>query len=156
MRMPLPRAATVWDQVHLPRGVVQTIAGASCEAQHRRAPWSAITAASTDLGVPPRQERLAAGAPCPNSAGMDTNPTVGELFKASAITDDDMLAAVDAYMADAGTGAFPLGGSYSLDLNAAVRAHPCALKMLGEAETDHGRRRSLVLIAILSAQPERL
>jgi hypothetical protein len=85
---------------------------------------------------------------------MRTNPTVGELFKAGVITDDDVIAAADAYMADARTGAFPLGGSYRLDLNAAVRAHPCALEMLGKA--DHGRRRSLVLIALLSAQPERL
>ena len=86
---------------------------------------------------------------------MRTNPTVGELFKAGLITDDDVIAAADAYMADARTGAFPLGGSYRLDLNAAVRAHPCALEMLGKAETDYRRRRSLVLIALLSAQPER-
>src|SRR4051812_25579023 len=51
---------------------------------------------------------------------MATDPTIGELFKQALVLDADVRAAVDAYMADAETGVFPVGEGYGLDLAAAA------------------------------------
>ncbi|WP_156368999.1 hypothetical protein [Methylobacterium sp. Leaf100] len=50
-------------------------------------------------------------------------PTTGELFKAKAVTEADIVAAVDAFMADPNTTAFLFGEGYRLDIAEAVRAH---------------------------------
>jgi hypothetical protein len=46
----------------------------------------------------------------------DSSPTVGELFKAKAVTDEQVNAAVDAYQADPLANALPIADGYSLDL----------------------------------------
>ncbi|PXW51316.1 hypothetical protein [Methylobacterium sp. B4] len=42
----------------------------------------------------------------------DPNPTVGEIFKAKAVTDDEVNAAVEVYMSNAETGAHPIAEGY--------------------------------------------
>lgn len=56
----------------------------------------------------------------------DAGPTVGELFKAKAATDDQVNAAVEAYVAGSVTTAYPIADGDSLDLTAAVAVHPWA------------------------------
>lgn len=51
---------------------------------------------------------------------LDLNPTVGEVFKAKAVTDDEVNAAVEAYLANPETGALPIADGYSLNPAAAV------------------------------------
>ncbi|MBB2964677.1 hypothetical protein FHU13_005095 [Methylobacterium sp. R2-1] len=58
------------------------------------------------------------------SCGMaDPNPTVGELFKAKAVTDEQVNAAVEAFQADPASDAHPIADGYVLDLAAAVAGH---------------------------------
>jgi hypothetical protein len=45
-------------------------------------------------------------------AGMTENPTTGDLYKAKAILEADVVAAVDAFMADPTTTAFLFGDGY--------------------------------------------
>ena len=52
---------------------------------------------------------------------MAESSTTGDLYKAKAITEEDMRAAVDAYMADPTTSLFVMGDGYGLDLAEAVR-----------------------------------
>jgi hypothetical protein len=54
---------------------------------------------------------------------MAENPTTGELYKAKAILETDVVAAVDAFMVDPTTTLFVFGDGYRLDLAAAVRSH---------------------------------
>src|SRR3954464_11953392 len=56
--------------------------------------------------------------------------TTGELCKAKAIADEDVTAAVDAYMEDPAIARFDFGEGHSLDLAAAVDAHAPAWKAL--------------------------
>ncbi|KQP62797.1 hypothetical protein [Methylobacterium sp. Leaf112] len=80
--------------------------------------------------------------------------TTGELFKAKAVTEADIVAAVDAFMADPGTTAFLFGEGYRLDLAEAVRAHEWAsVTTANEDATDH-LKRAAVRTAILLARPE--
>ncbi|GJE83867.1 hypothetical protein HNR51_005369 [Methylorubrum thiocyanatum] len=53
----------------------------------------------------------------------DVSPTVGELFKAKAVTDELVNAAVDAFLSDPAKSAHPIADGYSLDFAAAVAGH---------------------------------
>ncbi|MBP2493623.1 hypothetical protein ABID82_005786 [Methylobacterium sp. PvP062] len=57
-------------------------------------------------------------------------PTVSELFKSKAVTDDEVNAAVDAVLANLATLAYPLTAGYALDLNTAVRGSTFATLVL--------------------------
>lgn len=83
------------------------------------------------------------------------NPTIGELFKAKAVTAEDVGAAVDAFMADPTTTLFMLGEGYGVDLAAAVAAQAWATREMANPDaTDHIRRHA-VRTAILLARPEK-
>ncbi|KQO66052.1 hypothetical protein ASF22_05130 [Methylobacterium sp. Leaf87] len=83
-------------------------------------------------------------------------PTTGELSKAKAVTEADIVAAVDAFMADPGTTAFLFGEGYRLDLAEAVRAHEWAsVTTANKDATDH-LKRAAVRTAILLARPEKV
>ncbi len=56
----------------------------------------------------------------------DSRATTGELYKAKTLTEGDIGAAVDAYMADPTTTAFLFGDGYRIDLAEAVRSHEWA------------------------------
>jgi hypothetical protein len=85
----------------------------------------------------------------------DPNPTVGELFKAKAVTDEQVNAAVDAYHADPATSAHPIADHYSLDLAAAVAGHAWASQVVANPESSPGLKRAAVRTAILLARTEK-
>lgn len=85
----------------------------------------------------------------------DTNPTTGELFKAKALADDDIVAAVAAYMADPTTSAFLFGDGYTIDLAEAVKAHEWASVTVGNKDATDHLKRAAVRTAILLARPEK-
>ena len=84
-----------------------------------------------------------------------TNPTIGELFKAKAVTEADVGAAVDAFMTDPTTTLFILGEGYGVDLAAAVAAQAWATREMAHPDaTDHLKRHA-VRTAILLARPDK-
>jgi hypothetical protein len=83
------------------------------------------------------------------------NPTVGELFTAKTVSDYQVNTAVDAYQADPGTTANPIADGYSLDLAAAVEAHPFARATLSEERPTPSRKRKAVRAAILLARAQK-
>lgn len=84
---------------------------------------------------------------------MAERPTTGELYKAKAILEYDLIAAVDAYMADRTTGEFALGNAYTLNLAVAVQASDFAMRILGDSAFTDVSKRSAVRTAILLARP---
>lgn len=84
---------------------------------------------------------------------MATNPTVSELFKAKAVTDDEVNAAVNAVIADLSTEAYPLTAGYALDLKAAVQASTFALLVLKDDHATQRQKQHVVRTAILLAHP---
>ncbi|CAO4156498.1 hypothetical protein [Methylorubrum aminovorans] len=85
----------------------------------------------------------------------DANPTVGELFKAKAVTDEQVNAAVDAYLARPETDAHPIADGYLLDLGAAVAGHGWASQVVANPESSPGLKRGAVRTAILLARAQR-
>ena len=87
---------------------------------------------------------------------MAENQTVEELMNANAIASDEIDAAVDALLAKPDVGAYPIRGSYLLDLVAAVRAHPFTYAALSGGGATPSRKRKAARTAILLARPEKL
>ena len=85
----------------------------------------------------------------------DSSPTVGELFKAKAVTDDEVNAAVAAYLADPETDAHPIADGYSLDLAAPVAGHGWASQVVGNPESSPGLKRGAVRTAILLTRAQK-
>ncbi|GJD97323.1 hypothetical protein [Methylobacterium iners] len=83
---------------------------------------------------------------------MADDPYFGDLFKAKAISDEDVNAAVDAYMADPTTGRFMIG-EHPADLASAVARSPYAQSMLADPGIENASKRSAVRTAILLARP---
>jgi hypothetical protein len=52
-----------------------------------------------------------------------TTPTVGDLRRAAEITDQEIDAAVDAYIADQGTEPVQFASGYEIDVAAAMNVH---------------------------------
>ena len=86
---------------------------------------------------------------------MATNPTTGELFKAKAVTETDIVAAVDGFMADPTTTTFLFGEGFSIDLAEAVRSHEWASVTVGTKDATEHLKRLAVRTAILLARPEK-
>ena len=80
------------------------------------------------------------------------NPYFGDLFKAKAISDDNLNAAVDAYMADLTTSRFFIG-EHAADLANAVARSPYAQSMLADSKARMVSKRAAVRTAILLAKP---
>ncbi|ACS43776.1 hypothetical protein [Methylorubrum extorquens] len=83
----------------------------------------------------------------------DQTPTLGELFKAKKVLDEEVVAAVDAYMADPTTGLFMIGEGYGVDLAAAVAANGWATERYNAKGATEAHRRHAVRTAILLARP---
>lgn len=86
----------------------------------------------------------------------DAGPTVGELFKAKAVTDEQVNAAVEAYLADPGAEAHTITDGYSLDLAAAVAGHGWAKQVIGNPEASPSLKRGAIRTAILLAQAQKV
>lgn len=87
---------------------------------------------------------------------MAENPTTGEHYKAKAILEADVVAAVDAFMADPTTTAFLFGDGYQIDLSEAVSSHEWAKVTVANKEATEHLKRAAVRTAILLARPEKV
>lgn len=88
---------------------------------------------------------------------MPDTRTLGHLYKAKTITEADLVEAVDAYLADPSPGPRQIG-PVTLDIGAAVAAHPWASRAMADPETKPEARRTAVQTAVLLAEaapPER-
>ncbi|KAB1072947.1 hypothetical protein [Methylobacterium planeticum] len=85
---------------------------------------------------------------------MAESPTTGELCEAEAITEDDLVAAGEADMADPTATLFVMGEGYGLNLAEVVRSHPWARTTVASPEASDYRTRGVVRTAILLARPE--
>ena len=86
----------------------------------------------------------------------DLNPTVGDLFKAKAVTDDQGNALVDAVLAGRTDERAELGEGYVLDVAAAVKASPFATSVLRDDTSRPGAKRNAVRTAILLARAQKV
>ncbi|MGE7153182.1 hypothetical protein ACQKJ1_05515 [Methylorubrum rhodesianum] len=82
----------------------------------------------------------------------DANPTVGELFKAKAFTDEQVAALVDAVLAGQMDERARIGDEYRVDVAAAVKASPFAISVLRDKTSKPGARRNAARTAILLAR----
>ena len=86
---------------------------------------------------------------------MPEAPTVGELFKAKAVTDDQVNALVDAILTGQMDEGAPLGDEYRVDIPAAVKASPFATSVLRDKTSRPGAKRNAVRTAILLARAQK-
>lgn len=84
---------------------------------------------------------------------MAGDPTFGDLYKAKAILDADLDAAVETYMSDPSTDRFAIGDGYSADLAAAVAGSPFAAGMIADPGIKPGSKRRAVRTPILLSKP---
>lgn len=85
----------------------------------------------------------------------DSRATTSELYKAKTLTEGDIGAAVDAYMADPTTTAFLFGDGYRIDLAEAVRTHEWAAVTVATKDATEHLKRAAVRTAILLARLEK-
>ena len=86
---------------------------------------------------------------------MAENLTVTNLLVRGLISNADISAAVEAYLSDPETKAYPLGDQFALDLSAAVAAHPFTVKTLRQGKAGVSARRAAVRTALMLACPEK-
>jgi hypothetical protein len=86
---------------------------------------------------------------------MAENLTISSLLARGKISNADIAAAVEAYLSDPETTAYPLGDQFALDLSAAVAAHPFTAKTLKLGKAGVCARRAAVRTALMLACPEK-
>lgn len=86
---------------------------------------------------------------------MPESPTVGELLKEKFVTDEQVNAAVEAYLTDLDAGIFPIADGYVVDLDAAVAEHPWASLVVANEESSPSLKRGIVRLAILLARVQK-
>ena len=87
---------------------------------------------------------------------MVHDQTLWDLITTERIPIDNLVAAVDAYLADPTTRSHPLGSGYTIDLAEAVAAHQRIRSATARANPDKLSRRMAVRSALLLARPVRL
>ena len=75
-------------------------------------------------------------------------PTTGDPFKAKAVTDDELNAAVDVFMRDPTVSMFRFASGHTLDPAAAVKAHEPARAAVADPDRTEKFRRGMVRTAI--------
>ncbi|MBB2961550.1 hypothetical protein [Methylobacterium sp. R2-1] len=83
---------------------------------------------------------------------MAASLTVGDLFKAKAVTDEQVNAAVEQYLAEPRTSAHPIAEGYTVDLAAAVAGHGWASQLTANPDSHPVLKRAAVQTAILLAR----
>ncbi|MBB5765906.1 hypothetical protein ABEV34_11735 [Methylorubrum rhodesianum] len=86
----------------------------------------------------------------------DSSPTVGELFKAKAVTVQQVDAAVEAYLTDLEASAFPIADGYVVDLDSAVAEHFGVSLLVSDEEANTDLKRGAVRTAILLARAQKV
>ncbi|GJD52713.1 hypothetical protein OPKNFCMD_5479 [Methylobacterium crusticola] len=84
---------------------------------------------------------------------MATTPTMGELYKALTLSEDNLLTAIKTYLEDPSKPVILEAGEYRLDVGAAVQAHPWAREMLARETATKVFREGAVRTAVLLARP---
>ena len=79
-----------------------------------------------------------------------------ELLSTLEIVDDDVMAVVDAYMANPKCGPVSFGEGYRIDPGVAVAEHRFATTVMRQPWADKELRRAAVRAAIMLAEPERV
>ncbi|MBB5762629.1 hypothetical protein ABEV34_09410 [Methylorubrum rhodesianum] len=87
---------------------------------------------------------------------MAATLTVGELFKAKAVTDEQVSAAVETYLTKPKTSAHPIADGYTVDLGAAVARHGWARRLMASPKTNPLLKRAAVQTAILLARVKKV
>lgn len=83
---------------------------------------------------------------------MAASLTVGDLFKAKAVTDEQVNRAVETYLTKPDTAAHPIADGYTVDLAAAVAGHGWARRLMAVPRTNPVLKRAAVQTAILMAR----
>jgi hypothetical protein len=86
---------------------------------------------------------------------MANDPTIGELFRAKAISENEVDAAVTSCVAGSSDEAFVFADTYMVNLAAAVQALPQARERLSDPSASEFLKRIAVRTAIMLARPER-
>ena len=84
---------------------------------------------------------------------MDANPTVFNLWKAGWITDYDIDAVVDAYLADPKAECFRFACGHEIDVAAVVDADLTVRAAVADPDRSSKFKRTVVRAAILLAHP---
>lgn len=82
---------------------------------------------------------------------MAASLTVGDLFKAKTVTEEQVRTAVETYLAMPDTSAHPIAAGYTVDLAAAVAQHGWASRLMTRPQTNPVLMRAAVQTAILLA-----
>ncbi|QDI83157.1 hypothetical protein E8E01_23460 [Methylorubrum populi] len=85
----------------------------------------------------------------------DPNPTVGELFKAKAVTDEQVNAAVEAYCDNPTTASFAITDCYAINLLDAVTVHDFTRRVLSDPSSSRALKRDAIRTAILLARAQK-
>lgn len=85
---------------------------------------------------------------------MATDQTIGDLFRAKAISEEEVDAAVTVCVAGPPEEPFVFAETYAVDLAAAVQAIPQARERLADPSASEFRKRIAVRTAIMLARPE--
>jgi len=85
---------------------------------------------------------------------MTTGPTIGELFRAKAISEEEIDTAVTSCVTSSPKEGFLFAGAYTVNLAAAVHALPQARERLSDPGASEFLKHSAVRTAIMLARPE--
>ncbi|GJE49961.1 hypothetical protein GOFOIKOB_3002 [Methylobacterium tardum] len=80
-------------------------------------------------------------------------PSVGDLRRKSEVTDDEIEAAIAAYLADESAKPFAFNSGHTIDVAKAIEMHPQAKKLLADKATTPGLRRTMVMTAVILGFP---
>lgn len=87
---------------------------------------------------------------------MAAPPTIADLFKAKAVTDEQVDRAVETYLAEPRTSAHPIAEGYTVDLAAAVSGHGWASRVAADPAAHPVLKRAAVQTAILLARARKV
>lgn len=79
--------------------------------------------------------------------------SIGDMRRKAIVTDKEITAAVDAYLADPKAGPYQFGSGHAIDVAQAVEAHRPAKAALEEKTVSEAYRRTIVRTAVILASP---
>ena len=79
--------------------------------------------------------------------------TIGDMRRKAIVTDKEIAAAIEAYLADPKAKPFQFASGHTLDVGAAVDGHPPAKAALAGKGTSDTFRRTMVRTAVILATP---
>jgi hypothetical protein len=80
-------------------------------------------------------------------------PSVGDLRRKSEVTDDEIEAAMAAYLKDENAEPFAFKSGHTIDVAKAIEMHPQAKKLLADKATKPSLRRTMVMTAVIIGFP---